>query len=534
MIGFGALVLYAVVGEFVYPRWIHPLLTIDRTLAGRQEVYEKLKRTEDEVRRGKEHYQALVARVGSFDTSEVQNRVRSRLTAMIEKHQLQSANISPARAAPDRKTGIATMTFTVTGTATPAATVAFLKEVAELPQVCRIGNASISPASSASRTRELEFVNLRVPIEVMVLPKQKLVGPIDLATLTPPEKVVRHENREYAIIASKEPFTEPIPVAVDAGKTVTTDQNKKANLSCKAVGGDGKYVYQWQPAEGLNNATAPNPELDTSSPRVQTYTCTVVDGHGRSATAEVQVNVRELQRPPGPPVADRPEKPAGSTGPIDKRWKERQQLQLTMTLQHTMGEKRIAEVMLMDTRSRKTRYVAVGEELDGADLIFVHPTGGLVKRDSDYMIYPIGETLASEMSVTDPLAMDYPDLIHAADQHRKALEAPKLLPAVAPGKPGDVSGEGPFPPSAGETPEAGTVVAPGPATEKPAGGEPAVKPAPTKPRQNLSNTLQQRRQAMRNARQQQNAAAPGQPTTAPATEEAVKPAEAEKPAENQP
>jgi hypothetical protein len=207
-----------------------------------------------------------------------------------------------------------------------------------------------------------------------------------------------------------------------------------------------------------------------------------------------------------------------------------------MTLQHTLGDKRVAEVMLVDTRTRQPRYVAVGEELDGADLIFVHPTGGLVKRDSDYMIYPIGETLAGEMSVTDPLAMDYPDLLYAADQHRKALEAPTPPVTESPAKPSDGGGggEGPLPSSAEDAATGAAIMGPpAPSTDPPSAAEPVVKPAVTKPRPNLTNTLQQRRQAMRNARQQGKAAAPGEPT-APATDDAAKPAEEKKPPENQP
>ncbi|GAF79125.1 unnamed protein product, partial [marine sediment metagenome] len=144
---FGAVIAYALVNTVVYPRWIEPLLTIDQIIAQRRKDYNRLEAVEDEVRRAKEEYEALVSRVGSFDIGKVETDIRDRLNQLIDKHQLQDLKVSPSRPTKDGKTGLEKMVITVSAVGTLKSGVEFLEDVAGLPQLVRVGNAAVYPAS---------------------------------------------------------------------------------------------------------------------------------------------------------------------------------------------------------------------------------------------------------------------------------------------------------------------------------------------------------------------------------------------------
>lgn len=434
---FGAVAAYALISGLVYPEWIEPLLKIDQEIAARQGEYDKLMSLEDEVDGAKEEYKEYVSRVGSFDIDKVTTAIRAQLNELIEKHKLQGANVSPSRPTEDRKTGLEKKSITVTAVGKLESAVEFLKEVSELPQLIRLGNAAIYPASRSRKQRGQDRMNIRVPIEVMVLPRQRIVGRINEEELVQPESLVRHADQDYALIWSMKPFTEPIPLRVNAGRDVNRKQGQTARLSATATGGDGEYTFRWEPEDGLNDATIANPTIDTSAPFSQTYSVTVTDASGETATDTVAVMIRETTKPP--PVDDTSE-PQVQEARIE-RWKDRKYMQLCMTLLHTADAGRVSELMISNNKKKQTEYYTAGDEFDGGELVSVHPRGGVVRRNDEYFLYPIGTWLDQDISLSADAAVDYPDLKKAAEWHRDSVKEMSEAKQDAAAAPGDETGE---------------------------------------------------------------------------------------------
>lgn len=120
----------------------------------------------------------------------------------------------------------------------------------------------------------------------------------------------------------------------------------------------------------------------------------------------VVVARREEPTPPPRPVVR--EEPPPPPPPVDKRWRDRDQYTLTMAMLMRDGQSRFDEVMLYNSRSKENRYVAVDQELDGGDLLFVHQRGALVGREDGRFVYPIGEALTSPIPVDE--AVEFPEL----------------------------------------------------------------------------------------------------------------------------
>jgi Tfp pilus assembly protein PilO len=421
---FGAVLVYVVFSNVVYPQWIEPQLTIEDRIAERQEEFDELYEQKKQVDAAAERYRALVARVGSFDIGNVETDLRARLNELIERHRLENANVSPTRPTEDRKTGLSEMTINVTATGRFKGTVEFLRDVAELPQLVRVGNASLYPASE-SRSGSRDRVNLRVPLEVMVLPeKRRIVGRIEEEELVQPETHPRHAGLDYSLIWSRKPFLEPIPLKANAGRDVTAKEGQATRLKATASGGDGEYVsWQWEPSEGLDDPTIANPTLDTSTAFTRRYTVTVVDAAGETASDEVSVTIREK---PKPPEAERDTvvetEPPEPPGP--QRWRDGKYMQLCMVLMRSSEAGEIGELMVHNKRAHETEYYAVGDEFDGGELVSVQPRGGVVRRGDKYYVYPVGGWLDQDVRAEDAAVVtEYPELKLAADEHREQVKA---------------------------------------------------------------------------------------------------------------
>ena len=83
--------------------------------------------------------------------------------------------------------------------------------------------------------------------------------------------------------------------------------------------------------------------------------------------------------------------------------------------------------MVHNSQSNSEDFYKVGDDFDGGELVFVHQTGGVVRRSDDYFIYPLGETL--DNALTERAAGEYPVLLDAVKRHREAYQPP-----VAPAK----------------------------------------------------------------------------------------------------
>lgn len=416
---FGAVLLYAMLSYLVYPQWIKPLLNIGEQIAEREEQYDELKGIEDEVDRAKEDYKAVAARVGSFDVTRVETELRARVNELIEKHQLQDMSTSPSRPTEDRKTGVTRMRLTVTAVGKLKSVLGFLEDMAELPQLVRVGNAAMYPASGTRKGQSRDRMHLRLPLEVMLVPEQRIVGRMGESELVRPDPFPpRHLGRDYSLIWDRKPFMEPIPLKANAGRDVSRRQGQAARLTGGASGGDGEYKCEWFPTDHIAEPTVCNTTIDTSEAFEETYTLTVTDGSGEAATGTVQVVISAGRRQKPPPE----DKPTLQTA-ADKRWKDRKYMQLCMMLGHRVGDDRSRELMVFNNRSKQNEYYEVGDEFNGGELVFVHPRGGVVRRNDEYFLYPIGTWLDQEVGASDAAAGDYPDLKSVADRHREAVGA---------------------------------------------------------------------------------------------------------------
>ncbi len=422
---FGAAMLYGVVAKTVYPTYIKPLLTYGERIAAKQLVLDKLIVTEDEVDKARFDYKAFVQRTGSFDMAAVENEIRQRLYTLIELHELKDWTVSPGSKSEDRKTKVKSMLLTVQAQGPVQGVAGLMRDVTELPYLVRFGNVSVSPSKSTlsgGRMTLYEHVSFRLPIEIKVLPQHQMAGRIDPETLPEPEPIRRHQGRDYAALWSGRPFSEfmkPRPLKADAGK----DQNlsktgRTIALRGSATGGVGEYVYQWSPSEGLDNPERQATKVDTSKPGEFEYTLTVTDEAGERHSDTVIVKIAEPRKVATKPKAPPPSAPKVPKGP--QRWAERRFMQIVMSLGRTYRGERRDELMIFERKNKQTSYYSAGDEFDGGELVYVHQTGGLVRRKDGYFVYPIGAPLDKDLSLEKADA--FPELRRAADVDRELLE----------------------------------------------------------------------------------------------------------------
>ncbi|MCH7807913.1 MAG: hypothetical protein IIB60_01705 [Planctomycetes bacterium] len=409
---FGVIIACGAFARMVYPRWIEPLVTIRDTIAEREVVLAELEKQQTQVDWAKREYVAFVSRVGSFDMRSVENDVRARLNAMIERIGFEEASTTPNRATVDKKTKIKRMLITVTATGTLESAITFLRDVVELPHVIRVVNPAIYPASRSKKKKHGQpgRVNLRAPIQLMVIPPQRLVGRLNPEDLVQPEEYVRHEGRDYSRIWLRTPLTEYIvlpPLVVTIKKPVLTfkQDKKRASLDVTVTGGDAEYTYLWEPSSGLDKPDTRRPNVDTSEVGELSYTVTVTDGQGETGSADVEVTITQKK---GKRVVEKePEPEPEPMGP--KRWKDRRYIQFVMTLGRDRSDR---EMMVYNSKSRKTDYYTVGDEFDGGELVFVHQRGALARRQGGYYVYPLGARLNGDIKADE--AGDYPRLQEVA------------------------------------------------------------------------------------------------------------------------
>lgn len=431
---FGVIVVYALVSTVAYPRWIEPLFTIDEETAERRQELDRLEKIDEEAADARREYRGYLNRVGSFDPVAVENDLRERLNELIAKHHLDDQNVTTRQPTADRKTNIMRMVIAITATGTLEATVGFLKDIVELPHLVRVGSAAVYPASSSRRKEGPERMNLRVPLEVLILPQQRTTFGERLADedLVQPDSLVRHEGGDYSVIWEHQPFTEyvpPKPLVADAGgASRTVNQGVPLTVQGTASGGVGDYTYRWTPAEGLGNATAARTSVDTATLGSFIYTLTVIDEVENSATDTVTVEVREAPQPVALGDDEGEIEPDGPAGP--KRWRANKDMYLRMALIHTEGDERLGEVMVYNARSREASFYETGDEFDGGRLVFVHPRGGVVRREDEYFVYPIGAGLDDDLGVEE--AVEYPELQRIARwfSDRPTSEAEEPEPAT--------------------------------------------------------------------------------------------------------
>lgn len=416
---FGLVLGYVIVDNVVYPEWIQPLVTLDERVAEREEELAELNAKEDRVRRAMEDYRDYLNRTGSMDIRKVENALRDELNTLIETYKLTDATVTPSRPTVDRKTDITKLVLTVSADGALESVVRFLKTVSELPQLIRVLNPQIYPVSKARRENPLsDMVSLRVGLQVMALPQQKIVGKrFEDADLVQPDAYVRHRDRDYSVIWERTPLNPHLdldPLVVRAVKqNVTVEVGaRNVTLEASASGGLAPYTFNWSPSTGLQGADTPRPRLDTREVGASEYTVTVTDLRGEvSEPARVLVEIKEKEKPPEVVQRDDPP-PAPPQDPRPQRWRDGNYMQLVMMLITSSDGEREAEVMIDNARSRATEYYKTGDDFDGGKLVFVHQRGLLVHRSDGYFVYPIGSKVTEDMPVDQ--ATEFPRLQEVA------------------------------------------------------------------------------------------------------------------------
>jgi len=68
----------------------------------------------------------------------------------------------------------------------------------------------------------------------------------------------------------------------------------------------------------------------------------------------------------------------------------------------------VDELMVVNTRSKTQEYVTTGEQIDGGELIYVHLSGGIVRKESGDYFYEVGALFSEAVPVA--IADDFPGI----------------------------------------------------------------------------------------------------------------------------
>ena len=350
---FGVLIAGMGLYYVVYPIVDKHVLSLDKEVADRRAELEELEQKEMQVQAARAQYRDYLDRVGAVDVLRVENDLRSRLVALIEKHGLSDWQVGKGRVRRDKKTDLQTLTVTVDAVSTLESTVQFLRELSEFPDVMQVSGVKLSPMSSSRRSQKKDRVSVDVLLSCLVLPEhQQLKGRVEPANLKQPEALVRHDDLDYSRIWRADPFNE--------------------------------YVKQV--------AKAPPPPIQREEPK-------------------------EVKPPPPPP-------------PPEYRWKDAGDWQLAMALLLGDGSAPRDEFMMVHTRNHRRKFVPVGNDFDGGQLLFVHQRGALVVREDGSFVYPLGESLDRPVPVAR--ADKYPELQAALARLEAAGRVPDLSKAPPP------------------------------------------------------------------------------------------------------
>lgn len=115
------------------------------------------------------------------------------------------------------------------------------------------------------------------------------------------------------------------------------------------------------------------------------------------------------EEPPKTPVKKptRPEPPQPPPKPVDRDRADKVVAAVLRLPSH--------ELVIKNTKRRTQEYVAQGQELDGGTLVYVHPYGGVVRKDEgELLFYPLGKRLTEAVPADE--VPDYPGLDEVTQQ----------------------------------------------------------------------------------------------------------------------
>lgn len=126
--------------------------------------------------------------------------------------------------------------------------------------------------------------------------------------------------------------------------------------------------------------------------------------------------------PPKPPPVERPtvvkkgDDPPPPPPPSPIGDPQRNVKMIRMAMAYGIGE-----VLVANTRTEQTEYVAIGEQLDDGEVLLVHPLGAVTRREKgEVLVYPVGELLADSVTMGNA-GRCCPELIFAYQAYEQEI-----------------------------------------------------------------------------------------------------------------
>ncbi|MCH7700428.1 MAG: hypothetical protein IID37_01955 [Planctomycetes bacterium] len=261
-------------GRTVYPRWIKPLFDVSQEIASSEAELQTLVGQWDRYMKAQAKYKEYVLRSGGTDAKQVKNDLLAQLNRLISECDLTSKGITPQTPKVNRKTHLQEFRFDVRAEGKLESVIRFLLHCEELPQLVRLAEIRLNPASTGRRGKTEDRVALFCRLEVVVPSAVDGTMAVKVGPGDQPEKAVRHQGDAewYASIWDGQPFTEwqePESIVSRPPRTDETRndpppiepvrrdrrENKDTLVDLVAIYGDGEHMVQevhTRPKRGRN------------------------------------------------------------------------------------------------------------------------------------------------------------------------------------------------------------------------------------------------------------------------------------------
>ncbi len=253
----GAVAAVGIALKVVYPLAVKPMFDVEDEIARLQDGLFDVQEERDRVDDVLHEYKQLVDRTGSTDPVKVKNNVQARLEEMLRAAGLESRDsaVTPKKPVHDRKTGVDTVSVTVSAEGKLQPVIEFLEKCYELPYVSRFKDVKLAPTTKTRQDKETDRVKLGATLQVLTLPEDpRARGLINLEALEQPDQVVKHAGDAYAMIWERKPFNEFVrhtrvvkaPEKPDVDKKPVPDKQERSTPRVRRSTGDrdrrDKYV----------------------------------------------------------------------------------------------------------------------------------------------------------------------------------------------------------------------------------------------------------------------------------------------------
>ncbi len=450
-------------GSLVWPVLNEHVFSIAAKNDEREMELRELQNRLDDIQPYREDYKQLLGRSGSTDGNEVRAALYARLTALVEDVGLSNPRVTPKNLTDYRppgrrskKTDIRVVRFSVTADGTFASIMNFLKAGYELPYISQFTDVTLDPPSGRSAKRGEGLVRLSATYEAIVPPLDR-TAEVNPKLIKPVATHVKHENHDYALVSERAFFKEYVPPPPpNWACCYGAGQCEKINAqACISKG--GSFFENETCGQVRSREAACKPPvaccLNDQCVEIPRDQCEAQGGEIRPGRNKCK-NVRCKEEPP-PQVATNDPKWAccyggGVCGALTSQqcvsrggsfFENQQCTQVRSTeagckppntgdpdrnskvIRMAMVYDDVAEVMVVNTQSKQSDYVRLGEELDGGNIVLVHALGAASRReDGTTRIYPVGYRLADAMLVENAVDV-FPEVVFAYESIRETLKA---------------------------------------------------------------------------------------------------------------